>query len=183
MFDVVTSKWVELIHEIAPSATRLAVLSDGGAADQGQIATITGAARTLSLETLPLIASDRAMFAGAFAAARHGAAGALLVDSSPFFASEKSALIELAARYGLPAIYDNKSFPQGGALMSYGPDLAVAFRGAADYVARLLRGAKVADLPVVQPEKFELAINLKTANALGLKVPQTLLVGADEVIE
>lgn len=183
MFDVVTSKWVELMHEIVPGATRLAVLSDGGPNAQAQTATITRAARSLKLEALPLLASDWTMLEPAFAQAQRGGAGALLVVSSALFAAERPAIVALAARYRLPAIYDNGSFARNGALISYGPDMGEVFRVTADYVARLLGGAKVADLPVMQPAKFELVINLKTAATLGLTIPPTLLATADEVIE
>ena len=92
-------------------------------------------------------------------------------------------MIDLAARYRLPAVYENRSFAKSGGLLSYGPDLAETFRGVADYVARILRGTSVTDLPVTEPTKFELVINLKTAKALGIETPASILARADEVIE
>jgi ABC-type uncharacterized transport system substrate-binding protein len=122
-------------------------------------------------------------FKAAFETASQRQAGALIVASSPFFAQQKQGLIDLAARYRLPAMYDHSDFAHRGGLLSFGPDLAKAFRDLADYVVRVLQGAQVSSLPVTQPTKFVLSVNAKTAKALGVALPPLLVTEADEIIE
>ena len=119
----------------------------------------------------------------AFAAAKKDRAEALIVLASPFFGAHRVPLVELAAKYRLPAMYPERGFVDAGGLMSYGPNPWDLFRRAATYVDKILKGAKPADLPVEQPTKFELVINLRTAKALGLTIPPSVLARADEVIE
>ena len=177
------AKWLELLKEIAPSLTRAAVLRDPTiAAGIGQFAAIQAvgpSAMDLSVVDLRdagAIEQDVAEFA-------RGSNGGLIVTVGPFGANHPNVITTLADRYKLPAIYPFRYFVGAGGLMSYGPDLVSQFRPAAGYVDRILKGEKPADLPVQAPTKYELVINLKTAKALGLTVPDTLLARADEVIE
>jgi putative tryptophan/tyrosine transport system substrate-binding protein len=128
------------------------------------------------------VASERD-FQGAFTAAARQHVGMLIMHNDPYFNSHRDALVSLAARHAVPAIYELREFVALGGLMSYGTSITAAYRQAGDYIGRVLKGEKVGDLPVVQSSRFELAVNLKTAKALGLIIPQNLLVAADEVIE
>jgi ABC-type uncharacterized transport system substrate-binding protein len=183
MYDVLVAKWVQLMHELVPEATRYAVLTDGSAGDRQEAATIGAAAKLLSITTMPVSAASPAEFERAFATAVQLQAGAMIVCSSPLFARHQRDLIEFSAKHNLPAIYDNSSFVHKGGLLSYGPDLAALSADIADYVARILRGAKVETLPVQQPTKFVLALNARTARMLGLTIPPLLVTQAGEVIE
>jgi putative ABC transport system substrate-binding protein len=141
------------------------------------------AARSLHLQLQLLEASAPGELARAFAAAAKGAAGALLVLGHPMFAAQRTRIAELAARARLPAMAAQREYVEAGSLLSYGASLRESYRRAAIFVDKVLKGAKPADLPVEQPTKFELVINLKTAKALGLTIPQSVLLRADEVIE
>ncbi len=179
-----SGKWLELLKEIAPATTRAAVLRDPAiTAGIGQFAAIQTAAPSLGVELTPVNVRDAAEIERAIAAFSHYPNGGLLVTGSPLIAVQRDLIIMLAARHKLPAVYANRFFVNDGGLLCYGPDLVDQHRRAAGYVDRILKGEKPADLPVQTPTKYELAINLKTAKALGLEVPPTLLARADEVIE
>jgi putative ABC transport system substrate-binding protein len=176
-------KWMELLKETVPRVSRVAVLWDL-ASDPNQVKTSEAAARSLGVRLQVLKVGRAGGFEPALAEARKNDAGALIVLGSPFFYVQRTRLIDLAAKHRLPTIYAQREFVVGsGGLMSYGADYHPQFRRAATYVDKILKGAKPADLPVEQPTKFELVINLKTANALGLSIPSSVLARADEVIE
>ena len=141
------------------------------------------AARRLGLTPLILKVAEVAAFENAFRTARSERAAAIQVMPSPFFNVHRQRLIELAARYRMPAAYEFKNYVEDGGLMSYGPNVDAMWRDAAKYIDRILKGARPGDLPIERPSKFELVINLKTAKALGLTIPQTLLLRADHVVE
>ncbi len=173
------SIWLQLLKEIAPDVRRVAVL---GAADFWQTA-IAAAAERFSVEVLMPPVRTPADIEAAVTALAEKPGGGLLLPTSIFTAIHRKLIVELSLRYRLPLVTGNPPFPQDGGLMYYGADITDLYRRSADYVDRILRGAKPADLPVQQPTKFELVINLKTAKALGLTVPQSILARADEVIE
>jgi putative ABC transport system substrate-binding protein len=175
-------KQVELLTQAFPGRARLAVLFDAQSADQFSAA--ERAANDLSLQLQPLrLDSPPYDFDAAFRSAASGGAQMALVLSSPFFLPHEARIIELANASRLPSMFIVKHWAQAGGLMTYGADFLVMYRRAADYVARILRGAKPADLPVEQATKFELIINLKTARAIGIELPTSILLRADEVIE
>ena len=185
MFDYdLSAKWLELLKEIAPGVTRAAVLRDSALATGiGQFAVIQSVSRSVGVEVSPLNLGDAGEIEPALAAfARPGNSG-LIVTASTRSLVHRELTVALAARHKLPAVYWERFFVTAGGLISYGPDQIEQFRGAAGYANRILRGEKPADLPVQAPTKYELVINLKTAKALGLEVPPTLLARADEVIE
>jgi len=180
-----SAKWPELLKEIAPDTTRAAVLRDpANAAGIGQFAVIQSVAPLLGVEVNPISVHDVGeMERGLAAFARTGNGAALIVTSSALAVIHRPLIVALAARHKLPAIYYRKVFVTDGGLISYGPDFTDQYRRAAIYVDRILKGEKPADLPVQAPTKYELAINLKAAKALGITVPSSLLARADEVIE
>jgi putative tryptophan/tyrosine transport system substrate-binding protein len=178
-------KWLELIKEIAPSVRRVGVLRDPAiTAGIGQWSAIQTAAPVVGLEVRPINlrsgTSETEQEIGAFAP---DANSGLIVTSSGLSVQHRDLLVTLAAQYRVPALYYARAFVDRGGLLAYGPDRIDQFRRAASYVDRILKGEKPADLPVQAPTKYELVINLKTAKALGLTVPDTLLARADEVIE
>jgi len=178
-------KRLELLAQLVPHADVVAWLTnpkDRGDAES-QAHDVQVAARTLGRRLVVVGASTEAELEQSLSALVTSGAGALVVQNDPFFDSRRDQLIALAAEHRIPAIYHIREFPAGGGLMSYGPSLADAYHQAGIMAGRILKGASVADLPVVQPTRFELVINLKTAGALGLKVPPSLLAQADEVIE
>jgi len=179
-----SGKWLELLKEIAPATTRAAVLRDPAiTAGIGQFAAIQTAAPSLGVELTPVNVRDATEIERAIAAFSRYPNGGLLVTGSPLIAVQRDLIITLAARHKLPAVYANRFFVNDGGLICYGPDLVDQHRRAAGYVDRILKGEKSADLPVQTPTKYELVINLKTAKALGLDIPATVLARADEVIE
>jgi len=176
-------KWVELVKEALPAISRVALLSDPGS-DAGQSRAAEAAGRSLGIGTRVLKVRRAEELPAAFAEAQKHRAEALIVLSSALFHAHRVQLVALAARHRLPALYHQKEFVVGpGGLMSYGADFQDLFRRAAGYVDRILKGAKPAELPIQQPTKFELVINLKTATALGLTIPPSVLARADEVIQ
>jgi putative tryptophan/tyrosine transport system substrate-binding protein len=177
------AKWLELLKDIAPHVTRAAVLRDASnASGIGQFAAIQ-AAGALGIDLSVIDLQDAGGIEPAIAAFASARKGGLVVTASPFGANHPDVIAGLAAQYKMPAVYPFRYFISAGGLMSYGADLVRQSRPAADYVHRILNGEKPADLPVQAPTKYELAINLKTAKALGIDVPPTLLARADEVIE
>jgi putative ABC transport system substrate-binding protein len=185
MFEYsLSGKWPELLKEIAPSVTHAAVLRDPTfVAGIGQFAVIQAVAPSVGIEVSPIDLREPSQIERAIATFAQSPNGGLIQTASGIGASNTDLIIAAAARYKLPAVYINQPFVAAGGLISYGPNFADQYRRAAGYVDRILRGEKPADLPVQAPNKYELAINLKTAKALGLSVPQSLLARADEVIE
>jgi len=179
-----SGKWLQLLKEIAPGVTRVAVLRDPSiAAGPAQFAVIQAVASSLGVELRPVDVRDGDEIERAITAFAQNANSGLVVTGSPLAALHRDLIIALAARYRLPAVYFHRVWATAGGLISYGPDFLDQFRRAAGYVDRILKGEKPADIPVQAPTKYELVINLKTAKALGLTVPPSVLARADEVIE
>jgi putative tryptophan/tyrosine transport system substrate-binding protein len=177
-------KWLELLKEIAPGVTRAAVLRDPALpSGVGQFAVIQSVAPSVGVEVSAVNVRDAPEIERAVAAFARAPNGGLIVTASPLAQRHRDLIVALAARHKLPAVYFDRVFAAAGGLISYGPDYIDQYRRAAAYVDRILKGEKPADLPVQAPTKYELAINLKTAKALGLVVPPMLLARADEVIE
>jgi putative ABC transport system substrate-binding protein len=180
-----SGKWLELLKEIAPNLTRIAILRDPAiASGVGQFAVIQAmASPALGVGLSPIDVRDGGKIERDIAAFARESNGGLIVTASSAASVHRELIIMLAARHGLPAVYPFRYFVTRGGLTSYGPDPTDQFRRAAGYIDRILKGEKAADLPVQSPTKYELAVNLKTAKALGIIVPQTVLGRADEVIE
>jgi len=179
-----TAKWLELLKQIAPRVTRAAVLRDRGSADGiGQFAAMQGVAPSLGVVLNPVDVRDADEIERAITTFVRASDGGLVVTASGLAIRHRDLIVTLAARYRLPAVYYQRGFVTGGGLISYGPDFVDQYRRAAGYVDRILKGEKPSELPVQAPTKYELVINLKTAKALGLDVPPSLLARADEVIE
>ena len=177
-------KRLELLREAMPRFTRLAVLwNSANPVVVPEFKETQVAARTLGVQIQSVEVTDPGGFAGAFSAMRGKQPDGLIVLSDAMFLSQNAQIVALAAKSRLPAMYAESEFIVAGGLMSYGSNLVVQYRRAATYVDKILRGAKPADLPVEQPTKFELVINVKTAKALGIEIPQSILVRADKVIE
>ncbi len=177
-----SAKRLELLKEALPKVTRVAALWDVFSADQLQAA--QGVARSLGVHVQPLeLRNPPYDFEAAFRAAKRGRAGALFIPLSPVFLRERAKIMGLAAKNRLPTISGTREFAEAGALMSYGANLADMFRRAAEYVDKILKGTKPADLPVEQPTRFEMVINLKTMKTLGLDIPQSVLLRVDQVIQ
>ena len=179
-----SGKWVELLKQVAPGVTQVAVLRDtSSSAGIGQFAVVQAFARPLGLEVSTINAGDPREMDRAVTEFAREPNGGLIVTASPSTVVHRALIIALADRHKLPAVYFDRTPVAEGGLISYGPDLVSQFRQAASYVDRILRGEKPANLPVQAPNKYELVINLKTAKALGLTIPQSVLARADEVIE
>jgi putative ABC transport system substrate-binding protein len=179
-----SGKWLELLKELAPGVTRAAVLREPGlTAAIAQFAALQAVAPSLRVELVPLNLRDAGNIERSVAEFTRSSADGLIVTSGPLAAVHRDLIIAAAARHKLPAVYSSRFWAANGGLISYGPDFVDQYRLAARYVDRILRGEKPADLPVQVPTQYELVINLKTAKALGLDVPPTLLARADEVIE
>ena len=182
--QVLEGKRLGLLRELVPSAASIAVLLNPTNANfQTQLRGVQDAARDLGQQVSILSANTEREIDLAFATVAQSGARALLVGSDPFFSSERDQVIALAARHAIPAIYEGREFATAGGLASYGTSLADAYRQAAFYAGRILKGEKPADLPIVQPTKFEFVINLKTAKTLGLDVSPGLAASADEIVE
>ena len=185
MFEYgLSAKWPELLKQIAPGVTRVAVLRDPAIASGiGQFGAIQSAAPSLGMEAIPLNVRDVAEIERDIASFATASKGGVIVTASPEASRHRDLIVTLAARHGLPTVYASRYFVTRGGLISYGPDLLDQYRRAAGYVDRILKGEKPADMPVQAPTKYELVINLKTAKALGITVPPSLLARADAVIE
>jgi putative ABC transport system substrate-binding protein len=180
----VIGKWLELLKEIAPGVTRVAVIRDPTiSAGAGQFGAIQTAAPSFGVEVNPVNMRDAGEIERAIAGFARSPNGGLILTAGPLGTIHRELIVTLAARHKLPAVYYERYFVIGGGLISYGPHLIDQYQHAAGYVDRILKGEKPADLPVQAPTKYELVINLKTAKALGLTIPPTLLTRADEVIE
>ena len=179
-----TAKRLGLLRDLVPNASVIGVLVDPRAAGAEQLREgVEQGRRALGLRIEMAQSSNAQEFEAAFATMVRASAGGLLVGGGPFFFGQRQQIVALAARHALPASYATRNYTEAGGLMSYGPSQSDAYRQAGVYTGRILRGAKPADLPVEQATKFELVINLKTAKALGLTVPTSMQLLADEVIE
>jgi putative tryptophan/tyrosine transport system substrate-binding protein len=179
-----SGKWLELLKEIAPGVTRAAVLRDTTVGSGvGQYAIIQAVAPSLGVELRPIDLRDAGEIERAVVAFARVPNSGLIIAGTPSGTVHRNLIITLAARHQLPAVYPFTYWTRSGGLISYGPDSINPYRRAAGYVDRILKGEKPADLPVQAPSKYELVINLKTAKALGITVPPTLLARANEVIE
>jgi putative ABC transport system substrate-binding protein len=185
MFEYgISGKWLELLKQIAPGVTRAAVLRDPAiTAGIGQFAAIQSVAPSFGVELSPANVREAGEIERAIAAFGRSANGGLILTASALAVVHRKLIIALAARHKLPAVYFERFFVADGGLISYGPNFVDQYRRAAGYVDRILKGEKPADLPVQAPTKYELVINLKTAKALGLEIPPSVLARADEVIE
>jgi putative ABC transport system substrate-binding protein len=181
-----SAKWIELLKQIAPHVTRVAVLRDSAAptgSGLAQYAAIQAVAPSFGVELRPFDVRDAAAVERSITAFGRGPNGGVVVASGSRVGFHRELIVRLAVQHRLPAVYSNRTFVASGGLISYGPDMIEPFRLAAGYVDRILKGEKPADLPVQAPTRYETVLNLKTAKALGLDVPATVLVRADEVIE
>jgi putative ABC transport system substrate-binding protein len=184
MVDEMGPKRLELTHQLLPSASTLAVLINPKfPPNLAEARDVQAAAHSLGLQITLLDASSESEIDTAFAVLIQRKVDALIINSDPFMLGQRRQIVQLAARHNIPAVYFLREFVDAGGLMSYGPSLANSYRQVGIYIGRILKGEKAAELPIVQPTKFDLVINLQTARSLGLEIPTNLLVRADEVIE
>jgi putative ABC transport system substrate-binding protein len=182
--STLSAKRMELLREIAPNAALIALFMNPDNANvDADIKAAQEAARALGRQTVVVSARSPGEFDAAFKTAVQKRAGAMLLASDPMFLGQRGKHIALAGQYAIPVMYRTREFAVAGGLMSYGSSITWMYHQAGIYVGRILKGTKPADLPVLQPTKFELVINLKTAKALGITIPQSLLLRADEVIQ
>jgi putative tryptophan/tyrosine transport system substrate-binding protein len=180
----ISGKWLELLKQMAPAVTQAGVIRDPAiTAGIGQWGAIQAMASSVGMEVIPVNVRDAAEIERAITAFARSSKGGLLVTASALAVLHRDLIITLAARHKLPAVYWERFFVTSGGLVSYGPDVVDQFHRAASYADRILKSEKPANLPVQTPVKYELAINLRTAKALGLNVPDSMLARADEVIE
>ena len=178
------AKRVEMLHELIPGASVIATLTDSTFSEAvAELHEVEEAIRTIGQKIVPVNASNEREINAAFASIAQAGVGALVVMGGPFFTSKSQILVDLSARYAIPTIYDLRENVEVGGLISYSASFTDAYRQAGVYAGRILKGAKPSELPVLQPTKFELAINRKTARTLGINVPQSLIARADELIE
>ena len=178
------AKWLELLKEIAPDVRRVAVLRDPAiAAGTGQFGAIQSVAPSLGVDSTPVNLRDPGEIERAVSAFARSPNGGLIVTAAPLAMVHRDLIVALAARHKLCAVYSLRPFVTSGGLIFYGPDIADQYRRASGYIDRILKGERPADLPVQAPTKFEMAVNIKTAKALGITVPASVLARADEVIE
>ena len=181
-FEELIARQLQLLKEAVPGLARVAILRRPDS-EPAVLAAVETAAQSLGLTARTVSVAAAGEFENAFKAARSGGAGAIHVLPSPYFDTQRARLIELAARYRLPACYEFRNYVEDGGFMSYGPSINEMYGRAASYVDRILKGANPGDLAIERPARFELVINLKAAKALGLTIPQSLLLRADEVIQ
>jgi putative tryptophan/tyrosine transport system substrate-binding protein len=183
VFGALGAKRLELLHSLVPAAAIAMLFNPNYPSAASEVQDVEAAGRTLGLRISIFNARTESEFEPAFTALAEQKAAALLVADDPYLVSQRDRIVQLAARYAVPAMYIIRDFADAGGLMSYGPSIIDAYRLVGVYTGRILKGEKPADLPVVQPTKFDLVINLKTARALGLTIPDKMLALADEVIE
>ena len=181
----IAAKRLELLHEVVPAATTIALFFNqtNAAAAEAETKDMQAGARILGIRLLVLNASSPSEIEAGFATLVHERAGALVVPGETFFTTQRERLVALTARHDVPAIFQYREFTEAGGLMSYGPDNLDAYRQVGVYTGRILKGEKLANLPVQQATRVETVLNLKTAKSLGLTVPQSIVLRADEVIE
>jgi len=178
-----SAKWLEVLKDIAPSVTQVAVLQDPAQGGSAQFAAIQSVAGSYGVAVRSLAVHDNDEIERSITSFARASSGGLIVARQGTTIAHRDLIIRLIARHRMPAVYPLRLFVTSGGLVSYGPDIVDQYRRAASYVDRILKGEKPADLPVQAPTKYELVINLKTAKALGLEIPHSLLARADEVIE
>jgi putative ABC transport system substrate-binding protein len=177
-------KRLEVVHDLVPSLTSVAILTNPTAiVTKGELEDLKSAAEGLGLRTVDVGATSEQEIERAFDTADKERAGAIIVSADPFFTSQRALIVALAAQHKLPACYPWREYPEAGGLVSYGPDLEWAFREVGVYAGRILKGAKVSDLPVEMPTNFELVINRKTAKALNVTIPTAMIVSASELLD